>query len=606
MSHKLSGWVLVGQLTQRSFKLGTLLHEGAWTDSFQALDLVTGQPYVAKTLPPDMAKNLAVRQRFALERELLLNTSVSHLARVVDSGTVLAPGQGEIPVLIVELPVGEDLDELLNIRQKPFSVFETLQIIRQIACGLVELDQLGFIAHRDLKPEHLRITLDGVVKITNLEAAKYAGYALPYALLEVVGTPGYMSPEQINDPHDVDFRSDLYALGVIMFEMLAGFRPFEGSVGEIFAQHLQKIPPHLQLPNCPPYQEQAVNAIIQKCLEKDREKRFQCPEVLIEAIDRAQQPAPAVPEIIPAVPPDAPPLSVNAEVEDGEEEKSMPENEKIENKPEIGQPGFISRPWLKLLVPILIGGICLSSSLLIWAGSTRNRAATAVSPTPAVLLPGEPDFSSALTLTGAASLSSFSPTLTNWVTATSSLTATPQATPTSLPTATGTSSPIPTEEPSVTPTNTPTTTPTTVPTATPTVAPSATPTDTPTATPTAIPMFSFSPPQPQISNLFCGQENNFDTTQFITFRWTWAGALSQGEYLEVRIGPRGASNPLFSSVGRGTQESDGSWYLTFSLVSLTDPTTLDYHWQVVHMASDRRQVIARSATRGCFRITIRN
>lgn len=598
MSHKLSGWVLVGQLTQRSFKLGKLLREGAWTESFQALDLATGQPYIAKTLRPDIAKTPAVKQRFALERELLINASVSHLARVVDSGTVLVPGQEEIPVLIVELPVGEDLDELLNIRQKPFAVFETLQIIRQVACGLVELDHLGFIAHRDLKPEHLRITLEGVVKITNLEAAKYAGYAVPHALLEVVGTPGYMSPEQINDPHDVDFRSDLYALGVIMFEMLAGFRPFEGSIDEIFAQHLQKIPPQLQLPNCPPHQAQAVNAIIQKCLEKDWEKRFQCPEALIEVIDGAQKPAPTAPEIMPAVAPelDVPPLSANAEVVDVEKEKSVAEDERIENKPEIGRPGFISRPWLKLLVPILIGGICLSSSLLIWAGSTRNRAATAVSSTPAVLLASEPDPSSPPTLPSAASLPLLSPTLTNWVTAT------PLATPTSLPMATVTPSPAPTEEPTTTPTNTPTTTPTT----TPTVMPTITPTATSTATPTALPVFSYVPVQPQISNLFCGQENNFDTTQFITFRWTWAGALSQGEYLEVRIGPRGASNPLFSSVGRGTQESDGSWYLTFSLATLTDPTTLDYHWQVVHMASDRRQVIARSAMRGCFRITIRN
>jgi serine/threonine protein kinase len=427
-------------------------------------------------------------------------------------------------------------------------VQETLQIGQQLAAALAQLLQQGFTAHRDLQPAFIRLTPEGRVKLMEVGAAKSTAFA-PLPSTEAIGTPGYMAPEQINDPETVDIRADIYSVGVVMFELLMGRRPYEGTVNEIFAQHLQKAPPLVVRPDLPAPEVQAANAIIQHCLEKNPANRYQHPNELTQAITAAMQARPSTPEPLPLPameqPNSAPPRPI---------------------QPEVVRPtkivGYLHRkPLVWALLAGLFGLFCL-------AGYALSQAGDAITPTPAVI--AQTTLQPVVNTVPPTPIPSPTPGIT------------PSSTATNIPTATPSRTLLPTSTASPTQTPTPPATATTVPTAT-----------TPPPSPA---------PQPRIANLPCGQTNNFGVESTITFRWTWAGTLRNGQYLEVRLGPQGASNALLGSVGRGLQETDTNWYLPVDVALFFDPNTLDYHWEVVQMASNGRSVLTRSTTRGCFHV----
>src|SRR5262249_1009218 len=177
---------------------------------------------------------------------------------------------------------------------------EALQLVRQICAGLRAAHEKG-IVHRDLKPANLLVTRDGVVKILDFGLAKLLARPASEGETEggaVRGPPGYMSPEQVRGQR-VDHRSDLFSVGVVLYELLSGQRPFDaGSSVERMSATLEREPPPLA--GVPPW----LGRVVARCLEKEPERRFQSARELAVALE---VPAGAEPQARP--PPRRPPVA---------------------------------------------------------------------------------------------------------------------------------------------------------------------------------------------------------------------------------------------------------------------------------------------------------
>ncbi len=262
------------------FRVVRLLGHGGMGFVYLAEQVSLGRPVAIKVLRNDLPLTAGFSERF--RREALLLSSVEHPAvvRVIDYGA-----HGDSPCLVMEYVEGETLEKVLE-RDAPLSVERAERILTQLAQGLAAIHAKG-IVHRDLKPENVVITIgsDGVEQarlldfgIARLMGADDEGAGAKASVTQagiVLGTPEYVSPEQgMGQP--LDARSDLYALGVILFRALTGQHPFPGpSPREYISQHIHQAPPSLL--EVAPHLAQfpSLVAAVSGCLEKDPARRPQ-------------------------------------------------------------------------------------------------------------------------------------------------------------------------------------------------------------------------------------------------------------------------------------------------------------------------------------------
>jgi tetratricopeptide (TPR) repeat protein/TolB-like protein len=257
---------------------------GGMGEVYRARDARLDRDVAIKVLPADFAADPERLRRF--EREAKATATLSHpnILAVHDVGTV----EG-VPYLVEELLEGESLKERLDRGAMP--VPEALEIAVQVARGLAAAHE-RHIVHRDLKPGNVFITRDGTVKILDFGLAKVvAGVPLgdaetltqaPSTATEfgrVLGTLAYMAPEQARGL-PVDPRSDIFSFGVVLYEMLAGRRPFRGGTAtDTVAAILKEDPP--PLPETVPA---ALQGIVARCLQKRQEDRFSSGHELVVAL----------------------------------------------------------------------------------------------------------------------------------------------------------------------------------------------------------------------------------------------------------------------------------------------------------------------------------
>src|SRR5207253_8020873 len=212
-----------------------------------------------------------------------------------------SPGSGQAAVraLVLELVEGETLAD--RVQRGPVSVADALTIARQIADALDAAHEKG-IVHRDLKPANVKITPDGVVKVLDFGLAKAAGGDSTPDLSQsptltvgatrdgiILGTAAYMSPEQARG-RPVDKRADLWAFGVVLYEMLTGQPAFTGdTVSDTIAAILDREPDWAALPADAPA---SVRTLIRRCLAKDRRQRIADISVAHFVLDDPTSPAP--------------------------------------------------------------------------------------------------------------------------------------------------------------------------------------------------------------------------------------------------------------------------------------------------------------------------
>jgi serine/threonine protein kinase len=261
---------------------------GGMGEVYRARDSQLGRDVAIKILPESLAGDSERLRRFEQEARSVGALNHSNILSVYDVGV-----NNGTPFMVTELLRGTTLREKIN--AAPIASKRAMDYAHQVANGLAAAHEHG-IVHRDLKPDNLFVTNDGRVKILDFGLAKQNPAAAPTndltaTLVEstltsegmVLGTAGYMSPEQVRG-QTVDARTDIFALGTILYEMLSGQRPFRGnSTIETMNAVLKEEPP--EFPNTDKQVPPALDRLMRRCLEKDREQRFQSTKDLTFALD---------------------------------------------------------------------------------------------------------------------------------------------------------------------------------------------------------------------------------------------------------------------------------------------------------------------------------
>jgi serine/threonine protein kinase len=268
---------VIGEILGNRYKLLRELGAGGMAWVYLAEDLLDNIQVAVKVLYPQYSQDMSYVQRFVREAKLARQLSSDHIVRILNYGA-----DRDVHYLVMEMIAGRDLSTMLRERGSlPWQ--ESLQIVAQVALALDAANAHG-IVHRDIKPQNIMITSNGVVKVLDFGIAR--ARALP-SLTQTgfVGSPYYISPEQAMG-EEVDVRSDIYSLGVALYEMLSGKLPFDASSPwSIISQHIAQEPPRLSLEQSglPPH----VEALTNRMLAKDPGDRFQTPSQLLQAIEAA-------------------------------------------------------------------------------------------------------------------------------------------------------------------------------------------------------------------------------------------------------------------------------------------------------------------------------
>ena len=273
----------VGEIVDRRYRLKREIARGGAGAVFEAEHLYTTRPVAIKLLIPEQANDYETRQRLLLEARAL--TVARH------PGIVLGLDAGEteegIPYLVMELLEGRTLEGILAVRRR-IGVADAVYLGMQLCDALAAAHERG-ILHRDIKPSNMFISRTEagreVAKIFDFGIARLPQQAQKITQQgAVLGTPEYMAPEQLLAKDDVDARCDIYALGISLYEALAGVVPFEGNFGEVLLKVSTESMPSLlkRCPGVPVELEQA----IEKALARDPAARHATARAFAEALSQ--------------------------------------------------------------------------------------------------------------------------------------------------------------------------------------------------------------------------------------------------------------------------------------------------------------------------------
>ena len=243
-------------------ELGT----GGMGNVYRAFDKKIDEEVALKLIKPEIAAERKTIERFRNELKTARKIRHKNVCGVFD-----LQEEGKTLFITMEYVRGEDLKSFLH-RSKELAIGTTISIARQVAEGLAEAHKLG-VVHRDLKPNNIMIDKDGQAKIMDFGIARILGAKGATGEGAIIGTPEYMSPEQV-EGKEVDPRSDIYSLGIILYEMSTGRTPFEGETPFSMALK-QKSEPPADPRRINPQVPEELGRLILRCLEKDRASR--CP-----------------------------------------------------------------------------------------------------------------------------------------------------------------------------------------------------------------------------------------------------------------------------------------------------------------------------------------
>lgn len=272
LAARLEGHNLGAQIHIPGIRVLHLIGEGGTARVYLAARESDDEPLVVKILRREIVLDRNALARFMEEYSLVERLQSRHVARIHAHGDI----EGHA-YLVMEFFEGGDLNKRLAGKALP--ALEALRLFRELMLALGDIHEKG-ILHRDLKPQNLMFRKDGSVAVVDFGIAKDIGAADRTGAGEVLGTPRYMSPEQVQG-RALDLRTDIYSAGVLLYQMLTGRHLFEGdSAVEVALQHLNTAPPALPMPL------QAYQPLLDKLLEKDREARFRNADEVLGFLSR--------------------------------------------------------------------------------------------------------------------------------------------------------------------------------------------------------------------------------------------------------------------------------------------------------------------------------
>jgi serine/threonine-protein kinase len=317
---------------------------GGMATVYRARDLKHERTVAIKILKPELASALG-RERFPREIKIIAQLSHPHILPLHDSGETAG-----FLYYVMPFVEGESLRAKLD-REGPLSAQETVRILRGVADALAYAHAHG-VVHRDIKPDNVMISGRHAI-VTDFGVAKAVSAAGGEALTTVgiaLGTPSYMAPEQATGDVDIDHRADIYALGVLAYEMLTGQQPFHRPTAQatLAAQVLEEPePPSVSRPGIAP----GLDTLIMRCLAKEKAKRWQSAEELVPQLETFGTPSGGM------TPTDTRPVKVTA-----------------------ARPKFSRRAWLGLAAAAVVVALGAGSLLIFTGGGPKGIEQIAVLP----------------------------------------------------------------------------------------------------------------------------------------------------------------------------------------------------------------------------------
>jgi DNA-binding NarL/FixJ family response regulator/tRNA A-37 threonylcarbamoyl transferase component Bud32 len=272
LAARMEGHSLGAKVHIPGIKVLHLIGEGGTARVYLASRERDDEPLVVKILRPEITSDKTQLARFMEEYTLVERIKSPHVARIYDHGN-----SGDQFYLVMEFFEGGDLNKRLASKALPPP--DCLRLFRDLMFALGDIHEKG-ILHRDLKPQNLMFRNDGSLAIVDFGIAKHVDGIDRTGRGEVLGTPRYMSPEQVQG-RALDLRTDIYSAGVLLFQMLTGRHLFDGETAvEVALHHINTPPPPL------PDELEAYQRLIDKLVEKDRDARFRNSDEVIGFLSR--------------------------------------------------------------------------------------------------------------------------------------------------------------------------------------------------------------------------------------------------------------------------------------------------------------------------------
>lgn len=303
---------------------------------YKVLDYKTGEQIALKLISPEIASDPSTMERFQSELRLARKIRHKNVCGMHDIGEFEGTH-----FVTMDYVMGQELETMIRMIGT-LSISTVLSIGKQVCEGLAEAHSLGVI-HRDLNSRNILIDKSGTAKIMDFGLARSTKDVGRTGLNILIGTPEYMSPEQA-EAQEIDYRSDIYALGVILYEMATGRVPYEGDTAlAVSIKHKGPIPknPKKFNPNIP----EALSNVILKCLEKDKARRYQNAIEIREELEKVEKAPPAVAPIEP------------------------------QRKPVAARKAAAKLDLKKLGIPALIGAALVIAAVIIIPGSVHRKPA---------------------------------------------------------------------------------------------------------------------------------------------------------------------------------------------------------------------------------------
>jgi serine/threonine protein kinase len=264
------------------YKLIDVRGSGSMATVYVSRDLDSNRIFAVKVLRPEIANQGEFLERFHREAQILMFLTDPHIVRPVEYGD-----DGDVHYIVMDYVDGTTLKEQI-IASAPFPVDRAIDVALQAAEGLNAAFMQKKVVHRDVKPQNILVTTKNVVKLTDFGMARAQESVTLTGSNVFMGTPFYVAPEQADDGRNADIRSDLYSLACVLFEMLTGQVPYDGTNAvDVVVKHVRNpVPSVCELrPDLPA----ALDNFLQKAMAKAPGQRFQTPVEFIQKLEELKQ-----------------------------------------------------------------------------------------------------------------------------------------------------------------------------------------------------------------------------------------------------------------------------------------------------------------------------